>query len=290
MSYHFTPLSSISWEEIHTSMVEAFADYAVDLSYMTQKVLENRSAKNGYDPEASIGAFFNHKLVGHTLVGVTEWQQHLIGFDIGTGIIKEHRGKGVAGKMFDASLPVMKVKGIERFYLEVLTVNDKAIRAYEKSGFSITREFVCYTLKRGDFKLAFGNNESIEIKRSEINCLDDFVQHLDWIPSFENSFESIRMIPDELHCLVAYLDGKEAGLLVYYPGLNWIMSLVVHREHRKKGIANQLLHHLWSEVVPADHEMIKLINVDKIDKNMNSYLKSVGCAVIVGQYEMMLEL
>ncbi|MCK7537059.1 MAG: GNAT family N-acetyltransferase [Marinilabiliales bacterium] len=53
-------------------------------------------------------------------------------FDAGTGIIKEHRGKGLAGKMFEFAVPLLKDQCISKFWLEVLQVNEKQLKHMRK--------------------------------------------------------------------------------------------------------------------------------------------------------------
>ena len=48
----------------------------------------------------------------------------------------EHRGKGVNQKILDALLNWAKERGLTEIQLEVYSVNNSAIRAYEKAGFT----------------------------------------------------------------------------------------------------------------------------------------------------------
>ena len=110
---------NVSFEELHKTFVDAFADYAVDVSYMTPQVIKNRAIKNGYDPESSVGVFENENLVGFTLVGIDKHFEKPAAFDIMTGIVKDYRGKGIASQMFDFIKPTLKKKKIRQFFLEV---------------------------------------------------------------------------------------------------------------------------------------------------------------------------
>lgn len=146
MNVTYKNLVNVSFEELHKTFVDAFSDYAVDVSYMTHYVMENRAIKNGYDPESSVGAFNDSKLVGFTLVGIDNHYETPSAFDIMTGLVKDYRGKGIASQMFDFIIPSLKEKKIKQFYLEVLQENNAAIRAYQKAGFKINRSLDCFTL------------------------------------------------------------------------------------------------------------------------------------------------
>ncbi len=140
MNVVYKNLANISFEELHNTFVDAFSDYAVDVSYMTPDVMQKRAIKNGYDPESSVGVFNENKLVGFTLVGLDQHYETPSAFDIMTGLVKDFRGKGIASKMFNFIKPTLKEKKIKQFYLEVLQENKAAIRAYQKTGFKINRK------------------------------------------------------------------------------------------------------------------------------------------------------
>ncbi|RPI77519.1 MAG: GNAT family N-acetyltransferase, partial [Desulfobacteraceae bacterium] len=140
-------LKNKNFTEIHATALEAFSDYALNMSHLTEKVLYNRAIKNGISFDCSAAAFNNDKMVGYTLVGIGPWKNTVSAFDIGTGIIKPFRGQGIANQMFDAILKKIESKGIHKFVLEVLQNNTPAIKAYEKIGFHIGRELDCFQLE-----------------------------------------------------------------------------------------------------------------------------------------------
>ena len=116
-----------------------------------------------------------------------------------------------------------------------------------------------------------------------------FRHHVDWHPSWENSFTSICRIPDQIVAYGAF-DGPDCvGEIVYYPLLNWIVSLVVSKDHRRKGIATALLTHFLAQLDPAI-EAVRLTNVDHSDEKMATFLRSRGFRVFTTQYEMSLAL
>jgi RimJ/RimL family protein N-acetyltransferase len=55
--------------------------------------------------------------------------------ELGMGIIKEHRGKGIGEKLVLATLDHARQIGIIRIDLEVRADNERAIRLYRKTGF-----------------------------------------------------------------------------------------------------------------------------------------------------------
>jgi ribosomal protein S18 acetylase RimI-like enzyme len=211
-------------------------------------------------------------------------------FDAMTGIVKPHRGKGLARKMFEFMVPGLKTAGIREFWLEVLQNNEAAIKAYENTGFSVVREFDCYTIalnKKANLRMPV--DKMIRIKVLEKMELGFYESILDWQPSWENSFANIIRIPDETVLLEARYGGASAGLLAYYPTLNWIMCLAVDKPYRRKGIATVLLHNLKKHIKDKI-SVIKMLNVDHADKGMHKFLLKSGFELYVKQFEMKLKL
>jgi len=285
----YEALTSNQIPQIYKTFVEAFSDYGVDVSYMNEEIIRNRSAKNGIEFDLSVGAFDKGKMIGFTLVGVDVWRDELSAFDIMTGITKPYRGQGKARKMFDFALPKVKDRGIKNFVLEVLQQNEAAIKAYSKTGFEIIRSFECFIAQRGNLKPSMLNFQELEIKLMEKKFLNEVSTFFDWNPSWENSVSSLLRIPDKLLVLGAFLNEKPVGVLAYYPLIRWINLLAVDRNHRRAGISSTLLNHLFFNHLAGIQE-IKAINVDSSDVAMQALLDRSGFQKIPGQFEMRLKI
>lgn len=292
MSYRFLFLSQNVFPTIYRTFMEAFADYYIDTSFITEEMLYNRAVKNGVDFQSSIGAFDGEEMVGVTIVGLDEWRGVSAAYDIGTGIVPAHRGKGIAGRMFDFGVPRLRERGVKRFVLEVIQENEPAIRAYKAAGFQVTREFDCFQWKLDRARPGQDVRARLKIRPVDRDRLGEFETHLDWPPSWENSFASVRRIPDEVVLYGAFDGGRPSecvGLLVYYPLINWITTLVVRRDRRRKGVATALLSY-FAEHHREAAPLVKLPNVDHSDKAMFSLLKKMGFELTVRQFEMEFEL
>ncbi|MGD8413738.1 MAG: GNAT family N-acetyltransferase, partial [Candidatus Latescibacterota bacterium] len=143
MAYRYRFLTRDQFPQIHQAFLQAFADYYVETGGITEEVLYNRAVKNGVDFSVSVGAFDAERLVAMTLVGLDQWKGATAAFDIGTGVVPGHRGRGVAKEMFQFALPRLRERGATRFVLEVIQENQPAIKAYKAVGFEVTREFDC---------------------------------------------------------------------------------------------------------------------------------------------------
>ena len=108
MSLEYSFLKEEQFPRIHRAFMEAFAEYYVDTSGMTETVLHNRAVKNGVDFGLSAGVFDGKDLVGFTLIGLDRWNEKSGAYDIATGIVPSHTGRGIAGGMFDFALPKLE--------------------------------------------------------------------------------------------------------------------------------------------------------------------------------------
>jgi len=236
-----------------------------------------------------LSAFDQEKMVGFTLVGLDNFKGFLSAFDIMTGIIKEYRGMGIAGKMFEFILPELREKGVKQFYLEVIRENDRAVKAYEKVGFGITRKLDCYETARDQLKTRFRPPNGYSIKPIIRQYLKIYAELIDWHPSWENSVNGIARIPDEVLMYGAFLGEKPVGMIIYYPSINWILGIAVMKSHRRKGIGESLVKHLVEQPL-FKNDIIKIMNIDSKDTGFSSFLKKAGFEESVGQFEMSFKL
>ncbi|MFC1936033.1 GNAT family N-acetyltransferase [Chloroflexota bacterium] len=289
MNLNLQFLSENDLPVLYQTFMEAFADYVQDASHVTETNFTNRAIKNGVDYETSVGAFDQGKMVGFTAVAHDNFCGGYAAFDAFTGIIKPYRGQGLAKAMFEFVVPKLKANGVERFYLEVIQSNEPAVRAYQKAGFTITREFDAFEIHFENAHLDQVADKSVEIRTISKSDLAQVADFFDWQPSWENSLASIQRIPDKVLILGAHVQNKLVGFLVYYPLLKWILNLAVQKSYRRQKIGTTLLAHLKDQIsgqVPTT----KIINVEHTDKQMIEFLKTVGFEFFLNQYEMKLDL
>ena len=278
-------LDRVSRQQLHQTFQEAFSDYAMDMSSLTGERLRVRCIKNGVDWGTSVGAFEGGRMVGFTLIGIDEWQGGLGAFDAATGIVPDYRGQGLAKAMFEHALPDLRAKGVGSFVLEVLKDNDPAIRAYQKTGFEISRELKCFQLEVEALAREADLAGPVAIRRVERDVVPGLAGSADWPPSWENSFAAIERIPDDL-IVVGAFDGETCvGSAVYTPMLNWIMTIVVRPSHRRRGVGTALMRNLVRSL-PDEVEAVRLLNVDASDRGMAEFLIRLGFEPLVDQYEM----
>jgi ribosomal protein S18 acetylase RimI-like enzyme len=285
MSIQYRSLTEGDFPQAHVTMLEAFSDYHLDMSYMTPERSWLRNIKSGVSYDCSVGAYDGDDMVGVTFVGLDDWQGDYAAYDAGTGIISGYRGQGIAKDMFEFILPELRKRGVSKFLLEVLQPNTAAIRAYTKTGFKPTREFACFDMLPGSFATENPAGGGFEIRTIDKPMVQQFKSLVDWQPSWENSFAGMERIPDELIRLGAFKGNVCVGLLVFYPLLQWLMSLVVIEDFRQQGVASCLLKALMSDL-PESVQIVKINNIDISDKVMLAFFKKAGAKRVIDQFEM----
>lgn len=280
-------LGPVDRAQLHGCFQAAFANYGVDMSYMTEENLSLRAAKNAVDWDLSVGAFEAGRMVGFTLIGFDDWGGEPSAFDAATGIVPAHRGKGLARAMFEHALPPLRERGAGRFVLEVIDGNTPAIRAYRKAGFEVSRRLGCFDLHVDPEAPASRVDAPFEVRVADRSILDDLEEDAGWLPSWENSFAAIRRVPDELVVLGAFDGGEPVGAIVFTPSLGWIMSLLVARTHRRLGIGTELMWRLAERVGPdLRGSPLRLVNVDRSDAGMIVLAGRCGFSHRLDQLEM----
>ncbi len=285
MNHRLGFLSETPFSQIAGAFNEAFEDYYLQMGQRAERWLRNRMIKNAVDLECSVGVFDGAKLVGFSLTGLDTWQGAPAAFDAATGIVPAHRGQGLARRMFDFALPRLRERGVERFLLEVLQVNEPAIKAYRSTGFQVTREFDCFEL---DVASATALSDPV-VRPIPKERAGELADHLEWTPSWENSLASIRRIPDDVLAFGLFERDALVGTLVYYPLLNWVMNVTVRRELRRRGLGTRLLTHLLANL-PEGVSRVRLVNVSHDDLGALAFLEARGFRKFTSQYEMEMKL
>jgi ribosomal protein S18 acetylase RimI-like enzyme len=165
----------------------------------------------------------------------------------------------------------------------VLRQNDSAIRAYSKAGFSVVRRFECYELVR-ERLVDSSRTEEIQVEVLDVRSLDEAEGWIDWQPSWENSFNSIRRIPDPMLILGARHGSRTVGVLAYYPALGWIHTIAIDPQFRRRAVGSRLIESLTQKT--ADQERWKLNNVLNTDSATQAFLFDRGFSFTIGQFEM----
>ncbi|MGB3465961.1 MAG: GNAT family N-acetyltransferase, partial [Cyclobacteriaceae bacterium] len=120
---------------MHTGFLNGFSDYKVQFKLNREEFIKKFVIKLNIDFELSVGIFHQTELVAFIFHSVNKYENRTVLYNGGTGVAPAHRGKRLAKEMYEFVLPLARKRGLKHSVLEVLTNNEKAIRAYESVGF-----------------------------------------------------------------------------------------------------------------------------------------------------------
>lgn len=278
-------LGEIDFDTIFDAFSMAFADYELQLDKNQLRAMLQR---RGFRPDLSFAAFDKNKIVAFTFNGIGYFNGIATAYDTGTGTLKEYRGKGLATKIFEHSIPYFRKEGIKQYLLEVLQYNTKAISVYRKLGFNTIREFYYFRQKNENINFDLPTH-NIEYPVRQINIENFELPDTfgDFHPSWQNSLESIQRDINSFVCLGAFSDDKLIGYCVFEPNSGDITLIAVDKENRRKGIASLLL----KEVAQLNKsDSIKVINTDISCSSITNFLKAKNIEITGTQFEMIKEL
>lgn len=279
-------LENIDFDTLFCSFESAFSDYEI---HFDKDEVRSMLTRRGYTPRLSFAAFADDRIVAFTLNGIGLFNGIPTAYDTGTATVKEFRGQGIAGKIFNYSLPYLKEAGIRRYLLEVLQNNHKAIDVYRKIGFETTREFDCFRQNIVEiFNLdTYAQDAGIRIEPIDTNAVGQVQSFDDFYPSWQNTIESIVRGRAGVTCLGAFNYGRLVGYCVADRLTGDLTRIAVDSEYRRRGIATLLLRKVVS-VMATD--FIKILNIPSDDTRLHGFLADKNIDLMNRQFEMVLPL
>ncbi len=279
-------LSAIRYEMIHEVFIKAFADYVVPINLSIHQ-FKSMIEHGGCNLDLSFGAFNNNKLVGFVLNGIGEWNGKLTAYDNGSGIIQEFRNKGIASKIFNESLPILRENNISQYLLEVICTNTPAYNLYKKMGFEETRKFDCYKSPKDKIEIRKNLNDNFPI--SEIVDPDWEMLRTFWdvIPSWQNSIDSISRRLDDFKILGIFNDDNIVGYCIFAKKTGYIPQFGIDKKYRRKGLFTALFQRV---VQDAEGDEITINNICSRCDPFMKFANSINIAPVLSQHEMLLKL
>ena len=106
---------------------------------------------------------------------------------------------------------------------------------------------------------------------------------LDFIPSWQNSFNAIARKLDNFKILGAFQENKLVGYCILEPKTGDITQIAVSKIHRRNGLGSQLL----KEILKYNQfHSIKIINTPIDCNSITRFLESQSISMAGKQYEM----
>ena len=278
-------LENIDFDTLFIGFENAFSDYDI---HFDKEEVRSMLTRRGFVPQLSFAAFDHDNIVAFTLNGIGTFNGITTAYDTGTGTAKAFRGRGLARRIFNYSLPYLKEAGIKQYILEVLQNNQKAISVYQSLNFRKTREFDCYRQSVSEIinPSDIYSATDIHTKFISVEVVNEAQSFCDFNPSWQNSIESILRGRKGLTCIGAYsgLD-KLVGYAVCDTQTGDLTQIAVEQAYRGKGVGSVLLKEVARKLAV---EFIKVLNVPADNVSLSHFLRSKNIPVHSKQFEMSL--
>ncbi len=212
MAYH--NLSNHSIEVIVNCLCDSFSDYFVKMPEDPEFWRARFKAANA-NYNLSVGHSENGELVSFIIHCLDEVDGILTAYNTGTGVIESARGNRHVDKMYEHILPDLKAKNIKRCSLEVITLNERAIRVYERIGFNKTHEMFCY----GGTYTTQNFTKPLEVSLISVISKDDKIY------SWDNRFNCIKRQEHRFKGYEIYRDQTKIGHAILDPDSGYIAQI-----------------------------------------------------------------
>jgi ribosomal protein S18 acetylase RimI-like enzyme len=274
---HFTVL--------YETFIQAFSDYVVPFA-ITETQFRNHIILNGVDLNRTVGCFDGERLVGFWLNGFGRWNGLETVYDAGTGVVPDHRRRGISEAMFDMMMPEFSRQGIRQCLLEVVSVNDAAIRLYKKLGFTATRTLGLLQCDQG---ISSSKNVPPEVELRTIGSPDWELMKSFWDtrPSWQNSPAAITRSIKVKRIIGAWVEERCVGYIACSTSFGRLSQIAVHRDFRRKGIGTALLKAMQAET--AAGFSLQVINIDRSNTDAMEFFSTLGFYERLSQFEMVLQ-
>ncbi len=276
-------LNHTGFDELFRAVEQAFADYEFQLN---KAELQTMLKRRGFDPKLSFAAFDGDKIVSFTCNGIGDFYGIPTAYDTGTGTLKDYRGKGLATRVFEYSIPYLKEAGIKEYLLEVLQHNPGAISVYRKLGFEVTREFYYFRPEKveNEFK---ATDIPYTLQFIDINKYDSIPDFWDFRPSWQNSIESVGRTFGDFIGLGVFAGDRLIGYGVFEPVSGDVTQIAVEKSYRRKGIGSLLFQKMLEF---NKHRSVKIVNTDIGCDSITAFLRAKNIEPTGKQFEMIKKL
>jgi len=273
--YEFRNLESVGLDELTKTWNLAFSDYVVPVN-VTQEKLEAYFKIAGVDFSKSFGVFCEGDLVGMLMNSVDMFRGKIVAYDAMTGIVPEHRGKGLFSKLFEYTRIALKSVGITHYYLEVIKTNDRACSIYKAKGGKIEGEF--------SFLKGRVESENFNNKDKRVLPLSSYpVEELSTYDlSFSNRMSALHRNIDDYK--VASAETEKGRSSVVFSASGRIPQIMYSGPEDNASLRTVMAY------LSRDFKVLEIINIPVTETELLGELLDMGFQVLVDQYEMCIEL
>lgn len=275
-------INQIGISALHKTFNKAFSDYVLPMHVTVQQLAENMR-RDGIDFRYSAGAFEEGRLVGFILNSLEDWNGVKTAYNGGTGVVPDFRGQRLTHRMYEYLLPHFQEAGVQQCLLEVIAINQIALRTYQAIGFEHNRALNCYKANLKDLAVLPANRESaFQVREMPAPDWELVRRFWDYQPSWQYSIQSVERLSGKIYFLGAFEEEELLGYAAITPHSNRIAQFAVSPEHRGMGIGRAL----FSQIVRQASGPLVVINVDQSNTETNQFLRDMGFSCFIKQIEM----
>lgn len=265
----FITLENIPESQIFDCMFEGFKDYFVSIPH-SYNYWRNRYQAARVNWEFSIGAIDQGKLVALIIHGIDVFDKKLTAFNTGTCVLASHRGQALVDQMYQFILPKLIDSKIQTCLLEVIQENKRALRVYERIGFSIVQNYHCF---KGKLSHDIQGRSEIEMIKQPGQVIPP--RHNSW----DNCNAAISLNQNKINHFAFIRNKKKLGTM----SLDEEKGVIYQIEKSASADWGDIFYHLRSKE-------IKYNNVPEARGDLIDALKSYHVEEVVLQYLMEMDL
>ncbi|CTQ61651.1 GNAT family N-acetyltransferase [Roseibium album] len=282
MSYHIIDCRELDAGQLCAAMNSAFSDYCVPLSLTVDKFLYFQKQR-GFSAEHSFVSMSGSDIAGFWYSTAPSASYGSRGYAVSVGTDPRHRRKGILKNLFKAVVEKQKSDGANGMQLEVISTNERALRAYELFGYKHQRTVRVCRLPKHSLPVSRRNDLRIDALTVE-ELPDDENDYFDTLPTPQNSRASLTALRGRMNLIGVSENGRLLGWGAANPDGS-VAQIAVHRNFRRNGIGSVLLEGL-GQSVDTDH--LTFVNVDVSATGVNAFLDRAGAEDLLQQFDMQL--
>jgi len=268
-------LAETSFDEIVDCFLLAFENYFVTMPTDKHYYRERWKASK-VDFNYSYGMFIEEKLAGFIIHSIDKRYGVLTAYNSGTGVIPEFRGNGIVKSIYAYALSDLAQNNIEKSTLEVITNNEKAIRAYQRIGFKNHKTYHCFS---GTLKIE--PSESFTIKEVSLESINWNILPNQQFYSWDNQKESIIASNYSFYQVINH--NEPESFFIIKPESGYVAQFDILSQDKNS----------WNRLFRAIQSISPTIKINNVDQRLTEkieQLKAVGLDNLINQYEMELKI
>ena len=268
-------LAELSFDEILDCFLLAFENYFVKMP-IDRDYYRERWKASKVDFNFSYGMFIQEELVGFIIHSIDKRNGILTAYNSGTGVVPEFRGNGIVKSIYEYALKDLEQINIEKSTLEVITNNEKAIRAYMGVGFKKSKVYNCFS---GTLKIE--QSESFKIEEVSLESINWDKLPNQQFYSWDNQKESI--IEANYTFFQVVHNDKPESFFIIKPESGYVAQFDILSQVKNS----------WNRLFRAIQSISPTIKINNVDERLTekiNQLREVGLDNLINQYEMELKI